>query len=136
LGTIVILLGIIVTHWLASFRDKNNILAAESNELISAFAPAIARIESAIKHVGHQDSPEVNEFLKENFELHSAAVKKFSLRITSKRRRKAFKKAWENYCVLEPNGGCVSLFAGRCSPEGKYLELIKEKIENILNFAK
>jgi hypothetical protein len=136
IGIIIGLFGIIAAHRLVSFRENRKSMISASSELMSVFAPSIARIDAAIKHVGNLDSPEVNEFLKENFENHSTAIEKFRRRIASKRDRKAFEEAWKEYCGLEPNEGGATLFAGHYAPEGKYLEFIKERIENILRFAK
>lgn len=108
-----------------------------SAELINTFTPSIARIDAAILHVGTHDSPDVNTFLSDNFEIHAAAVEKFSFHVVGKRKRKAYEKAWKEYCDLEPYHGGVTLFAGHYAPpDGNHLEFIKGKIENILKFAK
>lgn len=110
---------------------------AACNEFVSAFAPALARIDFAILHVGDIDRPEVNDFLRDNFEAHTTSVKKFAPHILSNRKRNAYEKAWKDYCDLEPNGGGITGFAGHYAPPGEnYLEFIKDKIENILKFAK
>lgn len=107
-----------------------------STEFVVAFAPAIARIDAAILHDGTHDTPDVNTFLMDNFETHSAAFEKFGFHVSGKGKRKAYQKAWDEYCGLEPNGGGATLFAGHYAPNGKYLELIKNRMESILKFAK
>lgn len=137
LGTIVVFFGIIAVYRLVSSRDKKNSFVVASDELINAFAPAIARLDAAILHVGSHDPPEISKFFRDNFEAHAAAIRKFGGNITPKRRRSAYEKAWKDYCDLEPNGGGITLFAGHYAPPGtKHLEFIKMKIENLLRFAK
>lgn len=131
-GIIIVLFGIIATHRLVSFRDKKRVLDSAHSELVAAFTPTLARLDSAIRHIGDLDVPDVNNFIKESFEAHSAAVEKCSRIITSKRNRKALEKAWNEYCKLEPEKGMATLFAGHYAPADKYLEFIKERVENIL----
>lgn len=136
IGTIIVLFGIIAAHRLGTFRDRKNAFTSASTELISAFAPAIARLDAAIVHVGTHDQPAVNQFFKDNFEIHSAAVEKFKKHIQGWHKLKKYEKEWEAYCDLEPYGGAITLFAGHyVHQNGKHFELIKTKIENILKFT-
>jgi len=107
-----------------------------SSELVATFTPAITRLDTAIRHVGTHDQPDVNEFLRENFELHSAAIKKFKRHIRGKRKRKGYEDAWKEYCNLEPDSGGITLFAGYAVHQnGAHLEFIKERIGNVLKYA-
>jgi hypothetical protein len=135
-GIVIGLFGIIAVHRLVLFRDKRKAFVSASTELVSSFAPAISRIDAAILHVGTLDAPDVNKFLSDNFETHSAAVRRFGSYITSRRRRKTYEKAWKEYCDLEPYSGGITLFAGHhVHQNGRHLEFIKEKVEHILKFA-
>ncbi len=133
---IITLGGILFTHRLLLFRDRKKNFFEASKKLIEAFSPAIACIDAAVLYDSTHDSPDVNSFLCDSFETHDAAVNQFEAYITRKRKRKAFKKAWEEYCELEPYHGGITLFAGHYAPNGKHLEFIKEKIEIILKFGK
>lgn len=135
IGIIVVLFGIIAAHRLVSSRDKRSVFISASARLVEAFAPAIIRLDAAISYVGSHDQPDVSNFLQDNFETHAVAIKRFEEHL-SWSKRKRYKKAWKEYCDLEPNGGGITLFAGHYAPPGKYLEYIKERIENVLKFAK
>lgn len=135
-ATIIGFFGVIAAYRLGRHRDRKQNFSAAYSELTSIFTPAIAKIDAAILFTGDQDAPDVNGFLSDNFEAYVAAIQNFLPFITRRRKRKAYQKAWQEYCDLEPSGGGITLFAGSAvQHNGNHLEFIKNKIENILKTA-
>lgn len=89
-----------INHGLSIIRDRRKIFSSASQKLIEAFAPAIARLDAALLHSSTHDSPDVDGFLRDNFQVHDSAIEEFGRHIHSKRQLKKYQEAWKEYCCL------------------------------------
>lgn len=100
-----------------------------------AFAPALARLESARRHGSTHDVPDVDGLLREQFEVHAAAFHEF-LPCVRRVRHAAYQKAWDEYCEIVRAGTASPVFMASGINDRDPWSVIEEKFHAILRFAK
>jgi len=123
----------LVSHWLNISRENRTRLRIASDNLCSIFNPALAFLEECRLHGSDHERPDASAFLREAYISHDAAIRQFRS-FVGRLRRRAYDKAWQHYCELNPSHEVGAVFMVSDQPDP--WRSIQERIHAILAFAK
>lgn len=132
-----ILLTVILNHFLAKSRDKENSQSQARRvagiQLQESFADALNAVDPHIA-----DEEDAYAVLSRSFKDHSKAIRLFRPHLPEKEREE-FDKAWkEYYCFEDEEIPFLEQYSSHIGSHELYLEncrLARERIERILSFA-
>jgi hypothetical protein len=131
------LIGALVGAWI-TYRFSLGLIAKQNSmqaaaDLRAAFAPTLAFVFIAKRHIGTHDRPDFNAHLRNAVLSHGSAIEMFRP-FVSKSDRSAYQKAWEEY----QQEATKDIYDAAVEPriEGVTVEeFIENKIHNILKHA-
>lgn len=143
IGLFALLVVGIVTQWFSQrlnhalivHRERRTRSAVAAAALCAAFAPALAFLEKARLHGSDLDRPDASVFLRDAFVSHAAAVDAFRPFVGCLR-RKAYRKAWEQYCEIAHAGTVEAEFMAETINRDDPRTALQDLIHAILRFAK
>lgn len=127
--------GCIITAAVALYIRHKNVVTTAVKDFREAFAPALGRLEAARRHGSTHNVPDVDNFLRDNFEAMATAIHNFAP-FVSKARIKAYHQAWDRYCQLAHNQNLEATWNASIICDDDPLSVIEKHIHDILHFAK